>query len=335
MAYTKKLWVVATILLVSLSLFISTSQDVAGERSNPPSNIHLNILGDDQTLSHETETDPAKDPATRVVNSDVGGESDCTKWNGKSEVAVGEWKMSIPNAMKSSGAISFNLFADMEEQCTEDDVVFRFRILLDSEEVTNQNAPATIYDDRIVEVTGNANNIAMDLRGGQELTLEIYYDGWYDARIYYDNQSFDSGMATKFDSLYTFDAKNDGKTISLEVFDGFDGNWDKMINADFVKLQVDGTVIPNNEAQVKGGKSRDLGNGTMATTSVLEWKTTTSGNSSIQLDLGFAPNSPSLTVTSFKAGGGGGDDDSPSLGVIGSMAAVMTALMVATLRRRN
>jgi len=247
--------------------------------------IHLNMKEMDG-LSPETWGDNTreaiKENPPRSWENFISGDVGRTReWKD-----VGTWTTANGNVfdLGLGGPVKFNIWWRETDEGQDDgydaQVQYRFRLNIDGQD-------AAYYADEVgedhecaqskpCEWNGQVGNINISSAPtGAILDIEIEYWAFSDIEIYYDNVSFNSGVAFGADAIKFGKSGINGQAVSFDFVQAWDTDAEEAVNGNTIRLIVDGVGL-NSSLQKSGypivedGLDYDL-NGTTITSTKITW----------------------------------------------------------------
>ena len=200
---------------------------------------------------------------------------------------VGTWTTSNgPGFDIGLGApVKFNIWWRETDQGQDDSydaqVQYRFRLFIDGVDsafyTDEENGEShDCAKPEPCEWTGNTNDLNVtSAPKGTIFELEIEYWAFSDIEIYYDNATFDSGVALSSNAIKFGKSKIDGKTVGFDFVQAWDTKVEEAIEGNYISLLVEGVELNNFEQnsgypKVEDGYSYDF-NGTAVMSTMVTW----------------------------------------------------------------
>ena len=163
------------------------------------------------------------------------------------------------------------------------------------------------------------------LQAGDTFEVEIWYEGWEDIKIYYDNSTYDTGLNIVGKHNFFFAPSWSGSTVTIEFAEAWPVNWDTNLDAGYIMLMGDEMYMADNsKASVSEGNEYtiSMANGSADVTStIITWNEVSGNGIRLLMDYnsfdhsiggnntnGTVGNPPILTLNLQKASGLLGDD---------------------------
>ena len=247
--------------------------------------INLNMKEMDD-LSPETWGDNTREaikenPPRSYENDPTGLLGRTREWKD-----VGTWTAAngIDFDIGLGGPVKFNIWWRETDQGQDDSydaqVQYRFRLNIDGQDAafyTDEGGGShECAESEPCQWTGDTNDLNVtSAPKGTIFEIEIEYWAFSDIEIYYDNVSFDSGVAFGSTAIKFGKSKIDGKTVGFEFVQAWDTKVEEAIEGNYISLLVEGVEL-NNFEQISGypkveeGYSYDF-NGTAVMSTMVTW----------------------------------------------------------------
>ena len=243
-----------------MSLFIIPNTEAEVALTGGTEHIHLNMKEMDD-LSPETWGDnreAIKENPPRsyenVFDENVGR---TREWKD-----VGTWTTSNTNVfdLGLSGPVKFNIWWRETDEGQDDgydaQVQYRFRLFIDGVDsafYTDEGGGShECAQSNPCQWTGDTNDLNVTSAAkGTIFELEIEYWAFSDIEIYYDNASFDSGVAFGADAIKFGQSGINGQAVSFDFIQAWDTDAREAVNGDYIRLIVDGVGL-NSSLQKDG-----------------------------------------------------------------------------------
>ena len=273
-------------LMISMALFLVPNTEAESGLTGGMQPIHLNMK-EASDLSPETWGDntraAVKEKPPRSWQSTTPG--DLTR--GREWKTVGIWTAAngVDFEIGLGGPVKFNLWWRETDEGQDDsynaNVQYRFRLNVDggdaafySDEETGEQHECA--ENEPCEWNGQVNDINFtSAEKGAIFELEIEYWAFSDIEIYYDNVTFNSGVAVNADAIKFGQSNINGQTVSFDFVQAWNTDAEEAVNGNLIRLIVDGVGL-NSSLQKAGypliedGKDYDL-NGTTITSTKITW----------------------------------------------------------------
>jgi len=269
-----------------MALFIIPNTEAESGLTGNMNHIHLNMKEMDD-LSPETWGDNNREAIKE--NPPKSYEDDPTGLLGRTREwkDVGTWTAANGNALDLglSGSVKFNIWWRETDQGQDDSydaqVQYRFRLNIDGQEAAyySDESEGIMHEcaqSKPCEWNGQVGNINISSAPkGSIFAMEIEYWSFSDIEIYYDNASFDSGVAFAADAIKFGQSNINGQTVSFDFVQAWDTNAKEAVDGNYIRLIVDGIGL-NNTLQKKGYPIIEDGieyeiNGTKITSIKITW----------------------------------------------------------------
>ena len=266
-------------------LFIIPDTEAETTLTGGQEHIHLNMKEMDD-LSPETWGDNNREAIKE--NPPRSWEDDPTGFLGRTREwkDVGTWTTANGNVFDIGlgGPVKFNLWWRETDQGQDDEydasVQYRFRLNIDGQEAafyTDEGGGShECAQSEPCEWNGQVGNINISsATKGAIFDIEIEYWAFSDIEIYYDNVSFNSGVAFGADAIKFGQSGINGQAVSFDFIQAWDTDAREAVNGDYIRLIVDGIGL-NSSLQKDGypiiedGLDYDL-NGTTITSTKITW----------------------------------------------------------------
>ena len=269
-------------LLMALFIIPNTEAEMAliGGREH----IHLNMK-EASDLSPETWGDNTreaiKDNPPRSYSSGILDTTRTREWKD-----VGTWTTTNSNVFDIGlgGPVKFNLWWRETDQGQDDSydaqVQYRFRLNIDGQEAAyytdEGDGSHECAQPEPCEWNGEVGKINISSAPkGTVFDIEIEYWAFSDIEIYYDNVSFNSGVAFGADAIKFGQSGINGRAVSFDFVQAWDTDAKEAVNGDYIRLIIGGVGL-NSSLQESGypiiedGLDYDL-NGTTITSTKVTW----------------------------------------------------------------
>ena len=250
--------------------------------------IHLNMKEMDG-LSPETWGDNTREAIKE--NPPRSWEDDPTGFFGRTREwkDVGTWTATNGNVFDIGlgGPVKFNIWwREVDGANGQDDeydatVQYRFRLNIDGQDSAYYSDESTgetheCAQNKPCEWNGEVGKINISSAPkGTIFEVEIEYWAFSDIEIYYDNVSFNSGVAFGADAIKFGQSGINGQAVSFDFVQAWDTDAEEAVDGNTIRLIVDGVGL-NSSLQKSGypivedGLDYDL-NGTTITSTKITW----------------------------------------------------------------
>ena len=273
-------------MFVVMAIFFVPASKADEELTGGMEPIHLNMK-EVSDLSPETWGDETKEaikenPPRSWTSTTPFDSTRTREWKD-----VGTWTTSNgPGFDIGLGApVKFNIWWRETDQGQDDSydaqVQYRFRLFIDgvdsafyTDEENEESHDCAKPEP--CEWTGNTNDLNVtSAPKGTIFELEIEYWAFSDIEIYYDNATFDSGVALSSNAIKFGKSKIDGKTVGFDFVQAWDTKVEEAIEGNYISLLVEGVELNNFEQnsgypKVEEGYSYDF-NGTAVMSTIVTW----------------------------------------------------------------
>ena len=273
-------------MFLSMALFLIPNTDAEIALTGNSEHIHLNMKEMDD-LSPETWGDNTREaikenPPQSYENDPTGVLGRTREWKD-----VGTWTAANGNVLDLglNGPVKFNIWWRETDQGQDDSydaqVQYRFRLNIDGQDAayyTDEESGGTheCAQSKPCEWTGQVGNINISSAPKSTIfDIEIEYWSFSDIEIYYDNTSFDSGVAFAADAIKFGQSNINGQVVSFDFVQAWDTDPKEAVDGNYIRLIVDGVGL-NNTLQRSGypiiedGAEYQL-NGTKITSTKITW----------------------------------------------------------------
>ena len=282
--YQKGISLICAVLMVSIALFLVPNTEAESGLTGGMQPIHLNMK-EASDLSPETWGDntraAVKEKPPRSWSSYPLDSGRTREWKD-----VGTWTAvnGVDFEVGLGGPVKFNLWWRETDEGQDDSydagVQFRFRLYIDGGDAayyTDEGKGShECAESEPCEWNGQENDINFtSAEKGATFELEIQYWAFSDIEIYYDNMTFNSGVAFNADAIKFGQSNINGQTVSFDYVQAWDTDTEEAVNGNLIRLIVDGVGL-NSSLQkagypiVEDGKDYDL-NGTTVTSTKITW----------------------------------------------------------------
>ena len=277
--------IICVLIFVLTALFFVPNTKAETVLTGGMEHINLNMKEMDD-LSPETWGDNTREaikenPPSSYENDPTGLLGRTREWKD-----VGTWTTSNgPGFDIGLGApVKFNIWWRETDQGQDDSydaqVQYRFRLFIDGVDsafYTDEGQGShECTEPEPCEWTGDTNDLNVtSAPKGTIFELEIEYWAFSDIEIYYDNATFDSGVALSSNAIKFGKSKIDGKTVGFDFVQAWDTKVEEAIEGNYISLLVEGVELNNFEQnsgypQIEEGDSYDF-NGTAVMSTMVTW----------------------------------------------------------------
>ncbi len=271
-----------------MTLFIIPDTEAETTLTGGQEHIHHNMKEMDD-LSSETWGDNNREAIKE--NPPRSWEDDPTGFFGRTREwkDVGTWTTANGNVFDIGlgGPVKFNIWWRETDEGQDDgynaQVQYRFRLNIDGQEAAYYTDEGEDGGDshecaqsKPCEWNGEVGKINISSAPkGAIFDIEIEYWAFSDIEIYYDNVSFNSGVAFGADAIKFGQSGINGQAVSFDFIQAWDTDAREAVNGDYIRLIVDGVGL-NSSLQKDGypiiedGLDYDL-NGTTITSTKITW----------------------------------------------------------------
>ena len=267
-----------------MALFIIPNIEAEVALTGGRQHIHLNMK-EASDLSPETWGDNTreaiKENPPRSYTSGILDTTRTREWKD-----VGTWTTSNSNVFDIGlgGPVKFNLWWRETDQGQDDSydaqVQYRFRLNIDGQEAAyytdEGDGSHECAQSEPCEWNGDVGKINISSAPkGTVFDIEIEYWAFSDIEIYYDNVSFNSGVAFGADAIKFGQSGINGRAVSFDFVQAWDTDAKEAVDGDYIRLIIGGVGL-NSSLQKSGypiiedGLDYDL-NGTTITSTKITW----------------------------------------------------------------
>ena len=269
-----------------MAIFFIPASKADEELTGGMEHIHLNMK-EANDLSPETWGDNTKEAIKenppRSWENFISGEVGRTReWKD-----VGTWTTTdgVNFDIGLGGPVKFNLWWRETDEGQDDSydaqVQYRFRLNIDGQDAafyTDEGGGShECAESEPCEWTGEVGNINItSAEKGATFDIEIEYWAFSDIEIYYDNVTFDSGVAFSSNAIKFGKSKIDGRTVGFDFVQAWDTKVEEAVEGNYISLLLPGGEELNNLEQstgypkVEDGYSYDF-NGTEIMSTMVTW----------------------------------------------------------------
>ena len=272
-------------MFVLTALFFVPNTEAEAVLTGGMEHINLNMK-EMNDLSPETWGDNTREaikenPPRSYENDPTGLLGRTREWKD-----VGTWTAAngIDFDIGLDGPVKFNIWWRETDQGQDDSydaqVQYRFRLNIDGQDAafyTDEGGGShECAESEPCQWTGDTNDLNVtSAPKGTIFEIEIEYWAFSDIEIYYDNVSFDSGVAFGSTAIKFGKSKIDGKTVGFEFVQAWDTKVEEAIEGNYISLLVEGVELNNFEQnsgypKVEEGYSYDF-NGTAVMSTMVTW----------------------------------------------------------------
>jgi hypothetical protein len=183
------------------------------------------------------------------------------------------------------GPVKFNIWWRETDQGQDDSydaqVQYRFRLNIGGQDSAFYSDESTgeeheCAQSKPCEWNGQTNELNVSsAEKGTIFELEIEYWAFSDIEIYYDNASFDSGVAFGADAIKFGQSGINGQAVSFDFVQAWDTDAKEAVDGNYIRLIVDGVGLNSSNQKsgypiIEDGIDYDL-NGTSITSTKITW----------------------------------------------------------------
>ena len=269
-----------------MALFLVPNTEAEATLTGGREHIHLNMK-EANDLSPETWGDNTKEAIKenppRSWENFISGEVGRTReWKD-----IGTWTTTdgVNFDIGLGGPVKFNLWWRETDEGQDDSydaqVQYRFRLNIDGQDAafyTDEGGGShECAESEPCEWTGEVGNINItSAEKGATFDIEIEYWAFSDIEIYYDNVTFDSGVAFSSNAIKFGKSKIDGRTVGFDFVQAWNTKVEEAVEGNYISLLLPGGEELNNLEQstgypkVEDGYSYDF-NGTEIMSTMVTW----------------------------------------------------------------
>jgi len=337
------IFVITIIAMMSLP-FANVVHSEEGMASKEMSTVHLN-LKEAAELSPETdhtrEAVEEKPPSSYTNN--LFGLTRSREWT-----TIGTWNSdTVKYDTNLSGTVMFNMW--WVEDPTDDDYNARMQMRWTVETDTGEELTSfedsdeyTCEQDRgdPCEWTGQVNlgggeNSTTALSEGTTISITVEYQSFQNIYVYYDNATFDSGMAWDAEGIFVGGVSNSKTEISIDLVQAWKTDLGMALDGGYIVLTAGGEVINNTEATVSAGEQYEI-NGTAVSSERITW--VVESNEGASISFSYAANESAatpVTLTIASLPGGNPDMSSDESGGIPGFSTIVAVVTISLVALRN
>ena len=207
---------------------------------------HFFIKGDDETLSidgkepgeeHHEKTIPAQYDQSPLFRSN------------KEPVKVGTWTTSPMDFSLNITIKTMSLWWEALDDEYEPDCEWTFYIHHNDQQISENTEACQSNGEDLVRETYDIG-ISIDLNNSDTFAIEIWYEGWEDVKLYYDNLTYDSGSGIECENscdpipeaIIDFVSHEEAENGNLVEFSGSGNSINSQISAYLWESSIDGEL---------------------------------------------------------------------------------------------
>ena len=324
---------------------VHSEEGMAGKET---STIHLNLK---EAAELSPETDGTREAIEEKPARSWSGGLIPTLTRSRDWTTIGTWNsdtVKYDTNISGNSSVQFNMW--WVEDDTDEDYNARFQMRWTVETDSGEEIVSFEDDDEYTceqdkgnpcEWTGQiglsgGGNSTTALSEGSSISVTIEYQSFQDIFIYYDNATFDSGMAWDAEGIFVGGVSNSNTEISIDLVQAWKTDLGMALDSGYIILTAGGQVINNTEATVGVGEEYEI-NGTAVASERITW--IVESNEGASISFSYAANESTATpVTLTIASLPGGNPDVPSDesgGIPGFSAAVaVVTIALVAIRKR-
>ena len=352
--------IACVLMFVAMAIFFIPTSTADEALTGGMEHIHLNMK-EANDLSPETWGDSTKEaikenPPRSWTSTTPFDSTRTREWKD-----VGTWTATdgVNFDIGLGGPVKFNLWWRETDQGQDDSydaqVQYRFRLNIDGQDAAYYSDEGggshECAESEPCEWTGDVGNLNItSAEKGATFDIEIEYWAFSDIEIYYDNVTFDSGVAFSSNAIKFGKSKIDGRTVGFDFVQAWDTKVEEAVSGNYISLILSGGEELNNLEQKSGYPKVEDGygydfNGTDVMSTMVTWYVDDEYAKLDQVSFSFSllnkesTQAPPIIVKVGdlpSSGSGSSEDDSLELPVPGfEILASMLAIIVIALRRRE
>ena len=316
----RQITVFFTLAIAAVFLLSFNASAEEPEYENPDLQLKFNLKEEGDMLSPQTKL-PSDPEATKTVMA----QSD--NWviieSGRETVVVGTWTSEPVEFDISMSINSFDIWWESMES-GDDSCYWTIEIQQNEQMVTEDESDCTHGGEEIAKGTHSLST-SLDLLAGDTFGIKLSLTSWEDAKIYYDNSTYDTGLNVVGKHNFFFAPTWSGSTVTVEFAEAWPVNWETNLDGGYIMLMGDDMYMADNsKASVEEGNEYtiQMANGSAEVTSlIIKWTDVSGTGIKLMMDYntfdhmpsnntgnGTAAKPPLLTVTFEKSVGVLGDD---------------------------
>jgi len=316
----RQITVFFTLAIAAVFLLSFNASAEEPEYENPDLQLKFNLKEEGDMLSPQTKL-PSDPEATKTVMA----QSD--NWviieSGRETVVVGTWTSEPVEFDVSVSINSFDIWWESMES-GDDSCYWTIEIQQNEQMVTEDESDCTHGGEEIAKGTHSLST-SLDLLAGDTFGIKLSLTSWEDAKIYYDNSTYDTGLNVVGKHNFFFAPTWSGSTVTVEFAEAWPVNWQTNLDGGYIMLMGDDMYMADNsKASIEEGNEYtiQMANGSAEVTSlIIKWTEVSGTGIKLMMDYntfdhmpsnntgnGTAAKPPLLTVTFEKSVGVLGDD---------------------------
>jgi len=316
----RQITVFFTLAIAAVFLLSFNASAEEPEYENPDLQLKFNLKEEGDMLSPQTKL-PSDPEATKTVMA----QSD--NWviieSGRETVVVGTWTSEPVEFDVSVSINSFDIWWESMES-GDDSCYWTIEIQQNEQMVTEDESDCTHGGEEIAKGTHSLST-SLDLLAGDTFGIKLSLTSWEDAKIYYDNSTYDTGLNVVGKHNFFFAPTWSGSTVTVEFAEAWPVNWQTNLDGGYIMLMGDDMYMADNsKASIEEGNEYtiQMANGSAEVTSlIIKWTDVSGTGIKLMMDYntfdhmpsnntgnGTAAKPPLLTVTFEKSVGVLGDD---------------------------
>ena len=273
-----------------VAIFVASINTIAEEPEyeSPEIQLKFNLKGENDALWPQTKL-PNEEPTTKPVTADITWDLGPAGKIGRDPVNVGTW---TSNPVEFDLSITINSFdvwwEDTEDENGDDTCEWTITIEHNGEDVSEDTSGCQHGGSELAKGTHSLST-TINLVAGDTIGIDLWFEGWDNIKIYYDNVTYDSGLGITGSHLYLFNGIWKGSMVSIEFAEAWPADWETNLDGGYVMVMGDdGYMADNKMASVRDGNEYSFqGNNSTTievTSTVIEWTEITGTGIKIMVD---------------------------------------------------
>ena len=273
-----------------VAIFVASINTIAEEPEyeSPEIQLKFNLKGENDALWPQTKL-PNEEPTTKPVTADITWDLGPAGKIGRDPVNVGTW---TSNPVEFDLSITINSFdvwwEDTEDENGDDTCEWTITIEHNGEDVSEDTSGCQHGGSELAKGTHSLST-TINLVAGDTIGIDLWFEGWDNIKIYYDNVTYDTGLGITGSHLYLFNGIWKGSMVSIEFAEAWPADWETNLDGGYVMVMGDdGYMADNKMASVRDGNEYSFqGNNSTTievTSTVIEWTEITGTGIKIMMD---------------------------------------------------
>ena len=176
-------------LFVAILGTAAADNNTEGGENNDLNHQHFFIKGDDETLSVEGK-EPGEEHHQKTIQAQYTGNMFFR--SDREPVKVGTWTTSPMDFSLNITIEDMSLWWVINDDDYEPECEWTFYIYHNDQEISENTETCQSNGEDLVRETYNIGT-SIDLNNSDTFAIELWYEGWEDVTLYYDNLTYDSG----------------------------------------------------------------------------------------------------------------------------------------------